>query len=76
MPDWGEIKCYECRGHCNQKGYPSVTKGSKHCKEERGLIPRRRPDDKGFIHNLKMLLMNKGRMRSSGSDMRGEQYEK
>ena len=42
MTDWNAIKCYECGGHCNRKGYPSVTKGSKHCKTERGLIPKQK----------------------------------
>jgi len=74
MTDWNTIKCYECRGHCNKKGYPSVTKGSKHCKQERGLLPLKK-DDRGIMAKIKMMFMNKGRMRSSGTDMKGDYYD-
>ncbi len=31
MPD---IKCTDCRGHCNHRGYPSVSKGSAFCQHQ------------------------------------------
>ena len=32
------MKCYECIGHCNKKGYPSVMKGSAYCESQRGIL--------------------------------------
>lgn len=43
--NWDEIKCYECSGHCNQKGYPSVAKGSPHCKSQRGLFSSKKQSE-------------------------------
>jgi hypothetical protein len=28
-------KCCDCVGRCNAIGYPSVTRGSPHCRDER-----------------------------------------
>lgn len=34
-----ENKCCDCKGHCNKKGYPSVTKNSLYCENQRGVLP-------------------------------------
>ena len=33
-----EFKCFQCKGKCNKKGYPSISKYSKVCNENRGNI--------------------------------------
>ena len=30
-----ELSCKNCKGHCNKKGYPSVTKHSPYCDKQR-----------------------------------------
>lgn len=50
-----------------------MSKGSKHCLQERGLLPLK--DDRNIIAKIKMMFMNKGRMRSSGADMKGDHYD-
>ena len=42
-----------------------MSKGSKHCLQERGLLPLKK-DDYGIMSKVKMMFMNKGRMRGSG----------
>jgi hypothetical protein len=52
--NWDEVKCYECPGHCNKKGYPSVTKGSKHCKSQRGLLTsKQKKEHISFVKRIK-----------------------
>jgi len=36
MTDWEKVNCNKCTGHCNKKGYPSATKGSAYCREQKG----------------------------------------
>jgi len=57
MTNWNEIKCYECTGHCNKKGYPSITKGSPHCKSERGMFSKKKQEEHtAFIKRVKAWL--------------------
>ena len=34
MRKWEKLNCNTCPGHCNKKGYKSVSKGSKYCQEQ------------------------------------------
>ena len=76
MTDWDKVKCYECKGKCNKKGYPSVSKGSKYCTQERGIIS---PDRKSMWDNVKFnlqsLFMSKGAMRRGGSIKKDKEEE-
>ena len=36
------IKCYECKGRCNKRGFPSVMRGSAFCDVERGVLTDKR----------------------------------
>jgi len=68
MVDWQEVKCYNCKGHCNKKGYPSVSKGSKYCRGQRGLLPEEKVSKwKQTLFNLQSMFMSKGAMRRKGS---------
>lgn len=68
MVDWDSINCRICPGHCNAKGYPSISKGSKVCKEQRGMLsPERTKKWKDKLFDFKQLVMNKGLMRKAGS---------
>ena len=51
MVDWKRIKCYQCR-HCNEKGKPSVMKGSAFCESNRGIITDERASAWGKIRGL------------------------
>lgn len=59
------MKCYECYGKCNKKGYPSVTKQSKYCMEQRKLLGSNRKSIwKKFTNKLSTLkvdLLQKGK---------------
>jgi len=63
--NWDSINCRQCKGHCNAKGYPSVSKGSKYCLQQRGLAPVR---EKGIslLDKFKNLFNLKGSMRRGG----------
>jgi hypothetical protein len=36
------LSCRGCRGHCNQKGFISVMKGSVYCENQRGVAGSKR----------------------------------
>ena len=40
------MKCTECSGHCNKKGYPSVSKYSAYCDSQRGVKLEKTRDGK------------------------------
>jgi len=71
-----KIKCYQCKGHCNKKGYPSVSKGSSYCDKQRGLLPEEKVSKwKQAIFNLQSLFMSKGSMRRQGATKKKEKEE-
>jgi len=41
-----QMKCTECSGHCNKKGYPSVSKYSAYCDSQRGVKLEKTRDGK------------------------------
>lgn len=49
MTTWDEVKCYECSGKCNKKGFPSAMKGSAYCESNRGLL------EKGGVSRLQKI---------------------
>jgi len=61
------LDCRTCNGKCNKKGYPSVSKNSLYCQEQRNVIAYERIN---VFHNIKTKLdklfkqfLQKGRMK-------------
>jgi len=73
--DWSKINCREC-GKCNKKGKPSVSKGSRFCEKQRGLLaPERKSAWASFASKLQMMFQEKGFMRRAGPPKKKKEEE-
>ena len=52
MIDWDKINCNKCTGHCNKKGYPSASKGSAYCQEQKGQMTEERSNKWKSVKNF------------------------